>query len=176
MRKYFEVYFLYFLKPVLLTVCFISNLLYLKNSHFVNDFFYFIYLFAFLLKPIIYLIFFFGLIMNYPIRSTWDPLIYFFIVIGIFTGFPVKEISDFYKLNSYNYFFELLSEGYLYDDYMRTHYIFNLLIENVPITAFVLINNLILQNKFDYFEQYDPLIVNFSFVVINGMLVCAFTH
>ena len=176
MRKYVEVYFLYFLKPVLLTVCFVSNLLYLKNSQFVNEFYYIIYIFTFLLKPLIYLLFLIGLFINYPIRRSWDPLVYIFIVLGIFSGFPVKEISEFYKLDSYNNFFEVLSEGYLYDDYMRTHYIFNLLIENIPITVFVLINNLILQNKYEYFEQYDPIIVNLSFILINGILVCAFTH
>jgi hypothetical protein len=176
MRKYVEVYFIYFLKPVLLILCFISNFLYLRTSQFVNDFYFFIYLLTFMLKPLVYLLFLFGLFFNYPTRSPTDGLVYIFTILGIFYGLPMKEIAEFYKLNAFSSFFDHLSVGYLLDEYLRTHYLFNVLIENFPIAVFVIVNNLILQSKYAYYEQYDPVIVNLSFILINGVMVCAFNH
>ena len=174
MRKYLEIYFLFFLKPILLITCLENNYIYLINSEFINNFYFLIYLLTFLLKPIFFLILFLGLIINYRLKTIHDILSTFFIILGICIGLPIKELSDFFKLDTTQKFFLNLGDDYLIDEYVTTHYVVNILIENIPIALFVIINNLMLDFENEKNVIIDPIIVNCLFILINGLFICFF--
>ena len=173
MKKYLEIYFLFFLKPTLMTLCFISEIMYIQYSQFANEFYFFIYLITFSIKPILYIILLIGSIFNYKIKTFQEGILTLIIVGGVYFGFPVKEISDYYQFNSPKKYFFDLGEDYFLDEYIMTHYVVNILIENIPIAIFVIINNLMLQNKFDHYI-IDPIIINTAFIIINGIIISAF--
>jgi hypothetical protein len=174
MKKCTENYFLYFLKPTLMILCFLSNYLYLLHSDFASKFYLIIYIITFSLKPILFLILLIGSLFNYKIQSFLDGFLTILIVGGIFFGLPVKEISDFYKISDNSKFFKSLGEDYILDEYMKTHYIINILVENIPILLFVLINNLLLEKKFSEYPIVDPLILNSAIIILNGLAISIF--
>jgi hypothetical protein len=174
MKTCAENYFLFFLKPTLMILCFVSNCLYLRHSEFVNEFFFIIYLITFSLKPILFIILLIGSLINYKIKTLIEGLLTLIIVGGIFFGFPVKEISDFYKISATTKFFMHLGEDYALDEYITTHYIVNILVENIPIALFVSINNLMLENKFSKNGIVDPIVTNTAFILLNGLIICVF--
>jgi hypothetical protein len=172
MRKLLQNYFLFMLKPSLMTLCFTCNLMYLKHTNFVNNFYFFIYLFTFLLKPIFYLILLIGLIKHYQIRKLYEILITWMIVLGIFFGFPVKEYSEILNFDTSKRILIYLGEGYVLHEYLTTHYVVNLFMENLPVTLFIIVNNIMLENKFIRNVEIEPVLPNLCFILINGLAVC----
>jgi hypothetical protein len=174
MKKCTENYFLFFLKPTLMILCFVSNYLYLLHSEFASEFYFIIYIITFSLKPILFFILLIGSFINYRVQNFLEAFLTFIIVGGIFFGFPVKEISDFYKICSNTKFFQNLGEDYILDEYIKTHFIINILVENIPILLFVFINNFSLENKFSGYVIIDPIIINSAIIILNGLAICIF--
>lgn len=173
MRQYFENYFLYFLKPTLMTMCFAFNLWYLLKSHYVSYFYFIIYLITFSLKPFLFLILFIGVLINYKINKISEGFVALVVIFGIFFGLPVKECADFLQWETPRRIFNL-EERYLVDEYVTSHFVVNMLIENVPITLFVILNNLILDHKLLKHVIWDPVVMNLCFMFTNALMISAF--
>ena len=144
MRNLMKNYFLYILKPSFMMLNFVCNYFYLRHSKFVNMFYFYIYVFSFCMKPFFFFLILFGLMISYKIKAISDILLIIMIVVGIFLGFPIKEFSDYLGTENFNQVTINLGNEYLLDEYMTTHYIVNIFIENIPIVIFVIINNFLL--------------------------------
>jgi uncharacterized membrane protein len=117
-----------------------------------------------------------GSIINYQIKSIYDGVLTLILVCLIFFGFPVKEYSDFFKLDSNKKIFMNLGEDYILDEYITTHYVVNILVENIPAALFVLVNNYMLDRNFHKYIIIDPIVVNSAFILINGLIIFSFYH
>jgi hypothetical protein len=176
MRKFIENYFLFFLKPSLMILSFFTNFIYLRDSPFANDFYYYIYLITFSIKPLFFLFLLIGSIITYKVNSTVESIFAILIIGGIYFGFPVKEISDYLGIEASRKFYSNLGENYLVQEYITTHFVVNLLIENLPVVIFVIINNLMIEREMNKNVFIDPLIVNFIFIGVNlGVIFCLFS-
>ncbi len=175
MRRYIENYYIYFFKPIIMIICFINNYLYLLNSRFVNNFYYFIYIITFGFKPFFFLLTFISIIYKYKITSISEGFPTFLIISGIFFGFPVYEISEFLQIDTSKKFFLDISEEYFIDEYLSTHYIVNMLIENIPIIIFLQINNLFIETppgEEISDNSLDSMVVNLVYIILNGLIIC----
>jgi hypothetical protein len=170
MKRFLANYYLYFLKPTLMILCSLSHLLYLIKSEFINNFYYSIYIIALLIKPLLYLILFIGTLITYKVKTFFHAIIFFIIVIGVFLGFPVKEISEYYQLRSSKRFFYDLGEDYNLEEYLSTHFLVNLIVENIPMLIFVVLHNLLIQNSLthNYSPLVEPIFTNSGFILINA--------
>jgi hypothetical protein len=171
MKKYIEIYFLFLLKPTLLILCSLSNYLYLRNSQFTNDFYFIIYCITFAVKPLFFLLLFAGSLVNYKITSIIELTLTLFIVIAIYFGFPVKEYLDYLKIDTAKRVYLNLGEDYRLREYLTTHYVVNLLVENLPVMFFIIINNIMMESKTKR-TIIDPIIVNSIYGIFNGVMVC----
>jgi len=156
MKKIGKIYFTHFIKPTMMMTSFYINYQYLKKSEFPNQFYLMIYYFAYFMKPFFFLILYIGLLINSKINSIKGYIITFFITISIFFGFPIKELSDYFDWENLKSFFD--GKEYNLYEYLIAHFIVNLLIENIPIVIFVLINN----NMLGKWKNtiIDPIVVN----------------
>lgn len=167
MLKAIENYYLHILKPTLMITTFYFDIKYIGDSKFPNDFFKDLYFITLSLKPL----FFFGLLIGFLIYSKSQKMSDFFItciiLINIYFGFPIKEYADFFSFDELNKFF--LGKQYSSKDYVLSHFIVNLIIENFPVLIFVFINNQIM-NKFHMVDN-TPLIINVIFLMLNIFFV-----
>lgn len=156
MKNLGESYYIYIIKPTLMITTFYINYQYLEKSEFPNRFYHAIYFLAFLMKPLFFLALYVGLILNLKLKNFMGYLMSFIIILSIYFGFPIKEYSDYFDSSHLKSFFE--GKEYNLSEYVLTHFIVNLLTENVPIIIFVFINNNMLENWKDFI--IDPIIVN----------------
>ena len=156
MKNLGESYFIYIIKPTLMITTFYINFQYIKKSEFPNEFYLGLYLLAFFIKPLFFLVLYIGLVMNLKIKSFLGYFMTLIIVSSIFLGLPIKEFSDYFGCTNLKNFFE--GKEYNLNEYLITHFVVNLLIENIPIVLFVLINN----NMLGKWKEIilDPIILN----------------
>ena len=162
MKNLIRDYFTFYLKPVLMITCFISNLTYLITTKYYDPIIEIAFIIAFSIKPIFFLVIFGIFICKLEEKSFTEVVFSFLIVFLIFFGFPVKEISEFTKSNGLKKFFD--GKEYFIDEYMFNHFIITLLIETVPITSVIIYNNSLMNHwkETDYF----PVACSLSFLII----------
>lgn len=170
MKRIVKNYFLHMCKPCFSVIIFLANFRYLIKSNFANDFYFILYAITFLIKPFFFLLLFFGLLIHLHLKTVSEILMTTMIVICIFFGLPIKEYSEFFSFNTEKLFFE--GREYVLDEYMTNHYIVNILIENIPITVFCLLNNFFLGKYKDII--IDPIIMNLAYIFTGGIMMCFF--
>jgi hypothetical protein len=153
MKKFLEVYYVQILKPSLTVGTIFANYNYMEHSNFINEFFYILYIVTFMIKPIFYFSLRMGMFLNAKERTPKSFLLTMITVFSIFLGLPVKEYFDFFESDIFDEYFGC--SGYLVSEYNVTHFIANVLIENVPIISLVYINNCML-GKFQ--DMYSILL------------------
>jgi len=105
----------------------------------------------------------------------FEFLCYFVIITGIYFGLPIKEYFEYFHIDTTDKIFLNLNEDYLLDEYISTHFMVNLLIENIPILIFVMINNLFLEYEKKYaYIIINPIIANTLFILLHGVFICLF--
>jgi hypothetical protein len=152
---------------------FYTNIYYFKHTDFINEFYYILYALTFLMKPVFYITLYFGLLINSNIKSLSGAFIMLMIIISIYFGLPIKEYIDFFNFKTAREYFE--GKEYIVSEYCLTHFIVNTVIENIPITFLVVINNLMLGKK-GHTLIYDPIITNALFVVVNILVLCLLNY
>ncbi len=167
MQRYLELYYLHMLKPVLMIITFYLDLQYLIYSTYPNYFFRTLYIITFSLKPIFFTTLFIGFLINTKIKKISEILAFFIIIITIYFGFPIKEYSDIFQINCLNEFFE--GKQYNQKEYIIHHFIVNLIVENLPVLLFVIINNQVME-KFNI-TMNGPIVINSSFFLINAFII-----
>ena len=169
MKNLGESYFIYIIKPTMMITTFYIDFQYLKKSEFPNEFYLSIYNIAFFMKPLFFLVLYLGLIINLKIKEFLGYVMTMIIIISIFFGLPIKEYSDYFDCKNLKSFFE--GKEYNLNEYLIAHFVVNLLIENIPIIIFVVINN----NMLGKWKEIvlDPIIVNafnIIFTIVNFYL------
>jgi hypothetical protein len=172
MKKFFEVYYVHVLKPSVSVITILANLYYLNQSNYINEFFYVLYMVTFMIKPLFYLTLLFGLFLNSKERTFKSLAMTFITVICIFFGLPVKEYFDFINSDIFGEYFG--NSGYLVSEYNLSHFIANLLIENIPLLALTYLNNYMLGKYQDVI--IDPIIMNITYFITNTMLICILSY
>jgi hypothetical protein len=128
-----------------------------------------LYAITILIKPIFYLTLYVGLIVDSRLRdSSFFMLV---VIMAIFCGLPIKEYTDFFNIRVLNELFD--GKEYILSEYCFCHFIVNIIIENLPLTFLVLINNLMLTNKGSQLI-YTPLIVNGVFILLHIIIISVF--
>jgi hypothetical protein len=150
-----------------------TNFYYYTNSQFVNDFYWLLYTFTVFLKPAFYLSLYLGMLLNLRIKTFPATLTVLIIILAIFLGLPIKEYIDFFDFKTAKEFFE--GKEYILPEYCLTHFIVNIIVENIPIAFLVLMNNLMLNEKSAQ-PIYDPIITNSLFIFTNIVIICLLNY
>lgn len=170
MKSLGQLYFIHIIKPSLMITTILTNYNYMKESEFPNNFYLTVYYLAFFMKPIFFLVLYFGLIINLNIRKFKELFITKIIIIAIFFGFPIKEYCDYLDLELFKKFFE--GKEYHLNEYVVAHFIVNIIVENLPIVLFAIINNNMLGRWKEI--HIDPIIVNVLYVVFSFINILLF--
>jgi len=122
------------------------------------------------MKPLFFLVLYIGLIINLKIKAIKEYLITMLTIISIFFGLPIKEYSDYFDF----YHLKSIFEGKYYDlrEYVIAHLVVNLLVENLPILLFVVINNTMLGKWKE--TLIDPIIINLFSIIFSYICIILF--
>lgn len=165
-------YFLYFIKPTSMVFSFTCNLFYMLYSDFFNNSLLIIYITFFSIKPFFYLCLLIGVIVTYKLSSVSELLAAIIVIASIFFGFPIKELSDKFQFKSYYSFFQ--GRQYELGEYIKSHSVVNVLIENLPMLLCSTLNNyFLLQSKYTQVIIFnEPILSNIGAILISGVFMC----
>lgn len=163
-------YFIYIIKPTLMITTFLVNFQYANKSEFPNEFYLILFYVTFLMKPLFYLILYIGFIISLQVKNLLSFLFTFLIIFSIFFGLPIKEYSDYFDIQQLSKYFE--GKEYNLNEYILTHFIVNLLVENLPMIIFVLINNNTVGKYHN--TNIDPIVINMFYIFYSLINFCLF--
>lgn len=166
MKRLIENYFLQIVKPTLTIATFVVDYNCLYSSHFINRFYSKIYLLLFLIKPVFYTTLLIGLMIRTTVTAH-NLCGAIAIISCFFLGLPIREYNELFDLVILKSYFE--GREYIMTDYIRTHYVINAFLENIPIALFVFTNCLMLKKESDM--VMDPLVVNILCMIVGGLFV-----